>query len=383
MRLFFVCMGIISSLTGCAACSNEDDAECQNAGSMNLNKQGQMGSVNPNNDNVPWSEDDEVESTEGAWQIEESWLSKSAFTDDVPLCNEDKDVHTCGNIGDMPADVIGDFSADVEVIDLEQTDPLRILTDMEDAQQSNPAASPASEAHAVVSTEVIVDAPIPVPEPQLAPKPKTPKRYDKVVYLTFDDGPSTNTPKILEILRNENVKATFFVVGHHEGYSYLIRRVFKEGHAIGAHTYSHKYSIYTSQETYFEDLEKVQQTIEKFTGNRTNLIRFPGGSSNTAFRRYNNDPDFMHKLCQEVRNRGYQYFDWNQSSHDASRKHHPPEFIAESACSGTGRNICILLHDSFGKENTVEALPDIIKCYKDRGYHFGTLSVNSWAHHHI
>lgn len=210
-----------------------------------------------------------------------------------------------------------------------------------------------------------------------------PSQTDKVIYLTFDDGPSNNTPKVLDILKQENVKATFFVTGHHENYVHLIKREFDEGHAIGAHTFSHKYSIYTSQETYFNDLEKLQKVIVKYTGSRTNLIRFPGGSSNTAYRSYTEAPDFMYRLCQEVRRRGYQYFDWNLSSKDSSKGFVPTSTIVAKACRGEASDICLLMHDSFGKETTVKALPAIIKYYKEKGYRFGTLDTNSSGYHHI
>ena len=206
---------------------------------------------------------------------------------------------------------------------------------------------------------------------------------DKVIYLTFDDGPSSNTPKILDILKQENVKATFFVTGHHESYVHLIKREFDEGHAIGAHTFSHRYEIYTSMETYFKDLEKIQQIIQKYTGSRTRLIRFPGGSSNTAYRHYNSDPDFMRRLCGEVRYRGYQYIDWNLSSKDSSSSYVPASTIVTMACRDYAPDICLLMHDTFGKESTVEALRAIIKYYKEQGYRFGTLDVSSPGYHHI
>ena len=206
---------------------------------------------------------------------------------------------------------------------------------------------------------------------------------DKVIYLTFDDGPSNNTQKILDILQHENIKATFFVTGHHENYVYMIKREFEAGHAIGAHSYTHKYEIYTSQETYFDDLERLQKVIEKYTGSRTKLIRFPGGSSNNMYSHYNADPNFMRKLCKTVRRRGYQYFDWNLSSKDSRNSYVPASTIVTMSCRDTGRAICLLLHDSFGKESTVAALPSIIRYYKEKGYRFGTLDNTSPGFHHF
>ncbi len=252
---------------------------------------------------------------------------------------------------------------------IQQTDPDQALEDPEQEIY-------ALEANSVAETELDDYA----TEQQYAESAQS--YADKVIYLTFDDGPSSNTPKVLDILREENVKATFFVTGHHKNFVHLIKREFEEGHTIGAHTFSHKYEIYTSQETYFNDLERLQKVIEKYTGSRTNLIRLPGGSSNTIHLRYSNDPNFMNNLCKELRHRGYQYIDWNLSAKDASSGYIHTSTIVEKACRGNKKSICLLMHDSFGKETTVEALPTIIQHYKQEGYRFGTLDVSSSGYHH-
>ncbi len=108
----------------------------------------------------------------------------------------------------------------------------------------------------------------------------------KIIYLTFDDGPSNNTGRILKILEQEGVKATFFVTAQFKDHLHFIKDEFEAGHAIAAHTYSHAFSIYRSIDTYFEDLERIEQLIEAQTGQRTKIIRFPGGSNNTVNRRY-------------------------------------------------------------------------------------------------
>lgn len=204
----------------------------------------------------------------------------------------------------------------------------------------------------------------------------------KIIYLTFDDGPSDNTPKVLNILKEHGVKATFFVTGHHTDKLNLIGRAYREGHAIAAHTATHNYNIYRSMETYFEDLEKVEQVIEKQTGKRTNIIRFPGGSSNTVFHKHNSDPLFMIRLTQEVIDRGYQYVDWNISSADASGGKVPTQTIIEHSCRARHNDLCLLMHDTYGKETTVEALPTIIEYYKKQGYEFGTITEKSYVCHH-
>ena len=128
---------------------------------------------------------------------------------------------------------------------------------------------------------------------------------EKIVYLTFDDGPSANTQKILEILDRYNAKATFFVTGTNQNYNYLIKEAYDKGHTIGLHTYSHDYkTVYSSVDAYFDDLTKVGNMVKDLIGFTPKYIRFPGGSSNTVSRKYT--PGILTTLSKEVINRGYQ-----------------------------------------------------------------------------
>ena len=203
---------------------------------------------------------------------------------------------------------------------------------------------------------------------------------DKVVYLTFDDGPSQNTAKILDILKKYGAKATFFVTGNGRGYNSYIKRAYDEGHAIGLHTYTHNYSIYTSEETYFDDLDKVGDMVSGIIGHRPDIIRFAGGSSNTVSKNYN--VGIMSRLVKEVRAKGYQYFDWNCSSGDATGNRVPVSTLISNATSCNGHHINILFHDSSAKTTTVEALPAVIEHYKKLGYAFLPLNVDSYPAHH-
>ena len=109
-----------------------------------------------------------------------------------------------------------------------------------------------------------------------------PEWDEKIVYLTFDDGPSDNTKKILDILDQYKVKGTFFVTGNNQKKNDLIRLAYEKGHSIGLHTYTHDYaSVYASEENYFKDLQEIPDMVENVTGEKSCLIRFPGGSSNT------------------------------------------------------------------------------------------------------
>ena len=114
----------------------------------------------------------------------------------------------------------------------------------------------------------------------------------KSIYLTFDDGPGKYTENLLNILKEYNVKATFFVTdqGLTKGYDQMILRAYQEGHTIGLHSNSHSYSIYTNEQTYFDDLYAIQAKVERITGAKSYIIRFPGGSSNTVSESYDGEP---------------------------------------------------------------------------------------------
>lgn len=194
----------------------------------------------------------------------------------------------------------------------------------------------------------------------------------KVIYLTFDDGPSQHTERLLEILKKYNVKATFFVMK--TSYSNLIDDIVAQGHAIGAHTYTHTYeNVYASEEAYFADLDRILNLIESKTGVSTKLIRFPGGSSNTVSRI---NPGIMSRLTYEVVNRGYRYFDWNVSSGDAGGAK-TAEKVYENVISGIGsrKTAIVLQHDTKGY--SVDAVEKIILWGLENGYTFLPLNQTS------
>ena len=177
------------------------------------------------------------------------------------------------------------------------------------------------------------------------------------VYLTFDDGPGPNTDKILDILEQYGVKATFFVVGK-EGYAEQYRRIVEEGHTLGMHSYSHKYSeIYASLEAYKNDLNKLHDFLYELTGEDCNIVRFPGGSSNTI-----SNVD-MRELISYLNEENIVYYDWNVSSGDATGNYKNADRIAANVLENIDQynNAIILFHDAAGKDSTVEALPIIIE----------------------
>ena len=199
-------------------------------------------------------------------------------------------------------------------------------------------------------------------------------KHEKIVYLTFDDGPSVCTDQILNILRQERVKATFFVTAQFTPYLNRMAAIAKDGHEVAIHTYSHNFKIYKSIDSYFADLNKLNDLIEKYTGKRSRIMRFPGGSSNSIYRKYNSDPKFMDRLCVALLDSGYQFVDWNLDSGDARGNNIAADRLVRSAC-GSRHNIqCLLMHDTGAKRTTVTALPQIIRYFKQHGYEFGVLN---------
>ena len=179
------------------------------------------------------------------------------------------------------------------------------------------------------------------------------------VYLTFDDGPSSNTNRILDILAEYDVKATFFVVGkEEERYQALYQRIVEEGHTLAMHSYSHKYDeIYQSVDSYAEDLSKLQEFLYDTTGVWCRYCRFPGGSSNTVSR------VDMHELISYLDEQDITYFDWNISSGDATNSYISTDAILRNCMTSLPQyqTSIILMHDASNKNTTVEALPALIE----------------------
>lgn len=179
------------------------------------------------------------------------------------------------------------------------------------------------------------------------------------VYLTFDDGPSTNTEKILDILDEYDVKATFFVVGKDSKTAKeALKQIVDRGHTLGMHSYSHKYSdIYSSEENFAADFEKIRNYLEEVTGVTSIVYRFPGGSSNKVSKLD------MHVFIDYLDTEGVRFFDWNISSGDASKTQLTVDQIVENATKGIEKKgtSVILMHDAVSKATTLEALPLIIE----------------------
>lgn len=212
---------------------------------------------------------------------------------------------------------------------------------------------------------------------------RTVKVVQGTVYLTFDDGPSLDiTPKILDILKEKNVSATFFVVGFGESKYPLLKRMVDEGHTIGLHGYSHEYSkIYTSIDTLMENFYKLEKRVSEATdGYESKFIRFPGGSSNTVSRSF--CTGIMTEATSLVEEQGYTYFDWNVDSRDAGGAKTAEE-VYNNVIQGIspGTNI-VLMHDSSGHTYTLEALEAIIDYCIANNYELKAIDSETKTIHH-
>lgn len=178
----------------------------------------------------------------------------------------------------------------------------------------------------------------------------------KTMYLTFDDGPSAkNTDMVLDILKERNIKATFFVVGENvRRYPEVAARIVQEGHTIGIHCYSHDYNkIYESVDSYLEDFEEAYREVLAATGTEAKLFRFPGGSVNA----YNEK--VREEIAEEMTARGFLYYDWNASLEDAVKKSTPQQLIENAVSTTLGRKrVVMLAHDVV--DNTALCLNELL-----------------------
>lgn len=196
------------------------------------------------------------------------------------------------------------------------------------------------------------------------------EKHVKKAYLTFDDGPSKNvTPQILDILREYDIKGTFFVTGRSAKRNKdILRRIDAEGHAIGNHSYSHDYKyLYSSVENFLNDMKKNEKLLKEILGDdfQVRLARLPGGSYGKERKAFN----------RAIKDKGYKSIDWNALTGDAEGNYIPEEKLIENLKSTSkGKDeIVILMHDLETKQTTASALPKIIEYLRNEGYEFHVL----------
>ncbi|MEK4062373.1 MULTISPECIES: polysaccharide deacetylase [unclassified Paenibacillus] len=201
-----------------------------------------------------------------------------------------------------------------------------------------------------------------------------PKKTQKTVYLTFDDGPSKVTAKVLEILRQQEVKATFFVLGEQaRSRPELINAIWEQGHVIGNHTYNHNYhDLYSGFTEFWTQIKQTEEIVREITGVRPQLVRAPGGT----FGHF--DATYFDLLKQA----GYSVMDWTVDSGDSRRRGVPAsEILQGSVADMSSSQVILLLHDGAGHEESAKALPKIIERYKAAGYNFGQLDASQQPVH--
>lgn len=182
------------------------------------------------------------------------------------------------------------------------------------------------------------------------------------IYITFDDGPSSNTDRILDILNEYNVKATFFVVSN-DKYMDDYTRIVNEGHTLGIHSNDHVYSnVYANVDSFSNDIDSVNDFVYNVVGEYASLYRFPGGSSNTL---YKGDKAELVKVLNE---KNLTYYDWNVTGNDATYGGLSKYQIADNVIKGIGNktDAVVLLHDAGDKNSTVEALPIIFETLQSK-----------------
>lgn len=201
------------------------------------------------------------------------------------------------------------------------------------------------------------------------------------VYLTFDDGPSSNTTQILDILKQYNIKATFFTIGNEdEEAKALYQRIVDEGHTLGMHSFSHKYSvIYDSMDAFETDFSQIQNYLFEVTGKECLYYRFPGGSSNHV------SNTSMGEFIKYLNGQGITYFDWNVSCGDATSQAYTPEELVNNVMADVVKykTSIVLMHDSQTKTTTVEALGPMIEALQGMGVELLPIDENTTVVQHI
>ena len=226
---------------------------------------------------------------------------------------------------------------------------------LEEALSSWPVISPEPLDYQLLYPDFYTDSPIPEQTAESG-----------TIYLTFDDGPSQRTPEVLRILEEKEVKATFFVVGKEDAASLeYYRQIVQAGHTLGMHSYSHNYkTIYTSVEDFLADYYRLFTLLCDATGVTPTVFRFPGGSLNS----YNQD--IYEEIIAEMLRRGFVYYDWSLSAEDAAAVSPKAENITAHILEGAQKHdrAVVLMHDSYLRTSTVQALPALIDGLREQGF---------------
>jgi len=200
----------------------------------------------------------------------------------------------------------------------------------------------------------------------------------KIIYLTFDDGPAGKVTKdILDILKKDSVPATFFLIGNQiKDQEDLIKRIYNEGHSLGLHSMSHKKnSLYSSNESFLKEMLDTQETINSIVGFKPTILRFPFGCNNNYYRISESMVNLLHENNLKI-------YDWNTDSGDGANPNSNPSIFIKNSKSNKD-SVFLLMHCAYMSKNSVKALPDVIKYYKDNGYEFKVINENTPEEFHF
>lgn len=203
-------------------------------------------------------------------------------------------------------------------------------------------------------------------------------KEEKIIYLTFDDGPGGKvTESILDILKIENVSATFFLIGEQiKGQESQVNRIINEGHSIGLHSMTHdKCNLYSCNENFLQEMLESQKVIEEVTGKKITILRFPFGSNNNTYH-------LKESLVNLLHDNNLKIYDWNVDSTDGANPYGSPYNIIKNAKSDK-ENIILLMHCGNINKNSAVALPEVIKYYRDNGYIFKAITEDTQEMFHF
>lgn len=221
-----------------------------------------------------------------------------------------------------------------------------------------------------------------VSENKTAESKTTTSNGKSIAYLTFDDGPSSITNSVLDILKKYNVKATFFVINSGSYNKTTLQCEVNEGHTIGLHAYDHNYAIaYKDDNSYLDGIDKLRAKVKADTGFDSHYIRFPGGSSNTISKRYSKG--IMSRITKTAKQRGYKYYDWNVDDDDAGRARTADDCYNNVVKElRPNRSNIVLMHDFGTNKKILDALPRIIEYCQKNGYTMLPIDDNTPEIHH-
>ncbi len=204
----------------------------------------------------------------------------------------------------------------------------------------------------------------------------------KVAYLTFDDGPSSLTPRVLEVLQENDVKATFFVafmgVDSADNRSW-IKQIADAGHTLGVHSWTHDYkTIYKSEDAFLEDFNKMKDVIQEATGIDPKVSRFPGGIGNSVSITASGGEEIMPELVEDVKAMGITPFDWNAGGEDATKPYPTTDELVDAVLNDAeGHDTVVILLHAERHEFSIDAVPEIVKQLREKGYTFEMMTPDS------